>query len=141
MKRCIVYLLITCHCLAADTQSLPIPAPKKNYSSINEALQSEKKMSGYGGPANVSWLEGGKRISYTRLYDGAAEIRSLDPRTLADSLVFNTKRVSFPGQDKPFAYTSFQWSKDSKFILFQSNFRPVWRRSGISDFYIYSITG
>ena len=47
--------------------------------------------------------------------------------------------MKFPETGKDFRYGSFQWSKDSKYILFQCNFRAVWRRSGISDYYFYSL--
>jgi dipeptidyl-peptidase 4 len=55
-------------------------------------------------------------------------------------VVFDGSQLTFPGSTQKFQFSSFQWSKDSKNILFQSNFRPVYRRSGISDYYSYSVT-
>lgn len=53
--------------------------------------------------------------------------------------MFDGSQLKFPGTDKPFTYGSFQWSNDSKNIVFQTNFRPVYRRSGVSDYYVYSV--
>jgi dipeptidyl-peptidase-4 len=44
---------------------------------------------------------------------------------------------SFANGDK-FRYRSFQWAGDYNYILFQTNFNPVWRYSGNSDYYYYS---
>ncbi|HET9776003.1 MAG TPA: S9 family peptidase, partial [Gemmatimonadaceae bacterium] len=54
-------------------------------------------------------------------------------------ILFTTAGVNFPGTSEPFSYDSFQWAQDSKHLVFQSNFQPIFRRSGISDFYIYSL--
>jgi dipeptidyl-peptidase-4 len=67
------------------------------------------------------------------------EIRAYDPATQEDELIFNNAEHTFPDTDSTFEYSSFQWSGDSKYLVFQSNFRPVYRRSGISDYYLYSV--
>ena len=54
-------------------------------------------------------------------------------------MVFDSKKMTFPGSSRQFRYSSFEFSKDSKYLLFKTNFRPVWRRSGIADYYFYSI--
>ncbi|MDX1586705.1 MAG: S9 family peptidase, partial [Balneolaceae bacterium] len=69
----------------------------------------------------------------------STEIRAYNPATEEDVLIFNNTNYTYPNSDETFNYSSFQWSKDSKYIVFQSNFRPVYRRSGISDYYLYSI--
>jgi dipeptidyl-peptidase 4 len=39
----------------------------------------------------------------------------------------------------PLQYRSFQFGQDGEHLLFQANFRPIYRHSGISDFYLYSM--
>ncbi|MBN2731244.1 MAG: DPP IV N-terminal domain-containing protein, partial [Balneolaceae bacterium] len=115
----------------------------KQYESVKDALQSGSKLSGAGGPGNINWIDEGDRYSYMQ-YNAEAkarEIRAYNPDTGNDELIFNSTEYTFPGSDKDFEYQSFQWSKDSKYIVFQSNFRPVYRRSGISDYYLYSTEG
>lgn len=114
-------------------------AQKEEYTDVKDALFSTGYLSGGSGPESVNWINNGESFSYIESRKGTPEIRSFHPATQKDELIFKTEGVKFPGQDKPFEYTSFQWSKDSKYILFQTNFRPVWRRSGISDFYFYSV--
>lgn len=114
-------------------------AQERDYANLQEALDVKSVLSGGDGPQSVNWIDGGDRFSYIENRNGTPEIRSYDPKKQADGFVFKAKGVNFPGQDKAFEYTSFQWSQDSKYILFQTNFRPVWRRSGISDFYFYSV--
>lgn len=116
------------------------PAQEKvEYKDLKEALFAGSKLSGGSGPQSVNWIDGGDRFSYISSESETPEIRSYNPKSQSDELIFKAEGVKFPGQDKAFEYTSFQWSKDSKYILFQTNFRPVWRRSGISDFYFYSV--
>src|SRR5205814_8578237 len=66
-------------------------------------------------------------------------IRAYDPPTCQSTLLFTTAVVTVPGTNQPFTYDSFQWAQDSKHLVFQTNFQPIYRRSGISDFYIYSL--
>ena len=70
---------------------------------------------------------------------GDSQIREYDPASGRDSLLFAAKGMTFPGTTKPFEYESFQWAHDFKNLVFQSNFRQLYRRSGTSDFYIYSL--
>ncbi|NGP75727.1 S9 family peptidase [Balneolaceae bacterium YR4-1] len=111
------------------------------YSSVKEALQSSTKLRGSSGPRNVNWIDDGDRYSYMQYNSDteSTEIRAFNPATEEDVLIFNNKNYTFPDSQQSFDYRSFQWSKDSKYIVFQSNFRPVYRRSGISDYYLYSI--
>jgi dipeptidyl-peptidase-4 len=97
-------------------------------------------LSGRLGPRNVNWIEGGNRFSYTdRDARGTPTIRVYDPATGKDSVLFTTTGLTFPGTNQPFSYDSFEWAQDSRHLVFQSNFQPLFRRSGISDFYIYSL--
>ncbi len=124
------------HLRAQDSDS-----QKEQYKNVKDALQSRGKLNGDGGPSNVNWIEGGDRYSYTdRNSDNdSKEIWAYDPSTDEKERIFTTHDVTFPDSDSAFTYRSFQWSKDSEHILFRSNFRPVYRRSGISDYYLYSL--
>lgn len=114
---------------------------KERYASVKDALQSASKLRGSSGPQNVSWIDDGDRYSYMQYNQEtqSMEIRAYDPSSKEDVLIFNNKEHTFPRNDTTFEYSSFQWSKDSEYIVFQSNFRPVYRRSGISDYYLYSV--
>ena len=116
-------------------------AQNEKYANIQEALYAASKLNGGSGPQSVNWIDKGERFSYIdQSTDSKPVIRSYNPSTRKDELIFKAEGVNFPNDEKKaFEYQSFQWSKDSKYILFQTNFRPVWRRSGISDFYFYSV--
>lgn len=113
---------------------------KQRFANLDEALQAGSILSGRQGPRNVNWIEGGKRFSYTdRDPRGTPLIRAYDPATGKDTVLFTTAGLTFPGTNQPFSYDSFEWAQDSRHLVFQSNFQPIFRRSGISDFYIYSL--
>ncbi|WP_266364522.1 S9 family peptidase [Tellurirhabdus rosea] len=109
---------------------------KQRYQSLPQALSAGGQLSGSNGPRSVNWIEGGNRFSYIA---GQNVIKTFSPKDQREETVFDGSGLKFPGTDKPFQYSSFQWSKDSKNLVFQANFRPVWRRSGISDYYVYSV--
>lgn len=113
---------------------------KQRYEGIEDALLNSN-LRGNSGPRNVNWIDGGDRYSYMQHNEetGRTEIRAYNPKTGKDELIFDGQGVTFPGTDSTFTYESFQWSKDSKYLVFESNFRPVYRRSGISDYYFYSL--
>src|SRR5512132_287403 len=113
---------------------------KQRFANMDEAMQAGAVLSGRQGPRNVNWIEGGNRFSYTdRDARGTPTIRIYDPATGKDSVLFTTTGLTFPGTNQPFSYDSFEWAQDSRHLVFQSNFQPLFRRSGISDFYIYSL--
>ena len=114
---------------------------KQRFSSIDEALQAGGILSGRQGPRDVNWIEGGRRFSYTDRdpATNAPVIRAYDPPTGQSTVLFTTAGVTVPGTNQAFSYDSFQWAQDSKHLVFQTNFQPIYRRSGISDFYIYSL--
>src|SRR5438128_1277383 len=123
---------------------LPLVAPaqeKQRFATMDEAFQASGILIGRQGPRNVNWIEGGKRFSYTDRDSrtGAPVIRAYDPPTGKDTVLFTSSGLTFPGTSQPFSYDSFEWAQDSKHLVFQSNFQPIFRRSGISDFYIYSL--
>lgn len=109
---------------------------KERFASLQQALFSGGQLAGSQGPRSVNWIEGGNAFSFT---EGQNIIKSLSPKDQKETVVFDGSQLKFPGTDTPFTYGSFQWSRDSKNILFQTNFRPVYRRSGISDYYVYSL--
>ncbi|CCG98699.1 peptidase S9B dipeptidylpeptidase IV domain protein [Fibrella aestuarina BUZ 2] len=109
---------------------------KTRYADLQQAIRSGSQLTGSTGPRSINWIDGGTRFSYL---DRAGTIKTLNPATQQEETVFDAAQLKFPGTDKAFAYESFQWSKDSKNLFFQTNFRPVYRRSGISDYYVYSL--
>ncbi len=116
-------------------------AQKQRYASLTEALQSSLfNLNGRSGPQNVEWIEGGNRFSFITTTAQGSEIRAYDPATGRDTLLFSGTGLTFPGTTNPFKYEGFQWARDFKNIIFQTNFQPIYRRSGTSDFYIYSLT-
>ena len=114
---------------------------KSEYNNLQEAIFSGRQLSGKSGPGNVDWINGGKEYSYTARNDSTkhTEIRKFNPESLSDNLLLDVAELTFPGTDDKFNYTSFQWSQDSKYLIFQTNFRPIYRYSGISDYYVYSL--
>ena len=114
---------------------------KQRFASLDEALRSGGQMAGRSGPRGVNWIDGGARFSYIDR-DAATNrsvLRATDPATGKDTLLFSSEGLTFPGTSDPFNYQSFQWARDSKHLVFQTNFKPIYRRSGTSDFYIYSL--
>jgi dipeptidyl-peptidase-4 len=123
---------------------LPLSAvaqEKQRFASIDEALQASGILAGRQGPRNVNWFENGRRFSYTDRdpATNAPIIRAYDPATGQSTVLFTTTGVTLPGTNQPFTYDSFEWAHDSKHLVFQTNFQQLFRRSGISDFYIYSL--
>ena len=127
-------LLIT---LSAEAQTTGQPT-KQQYANLQQAIVSGAQLTGSQGPRSVNWIEGGSKFSFI---DGQALIKTFSPNDQKEAVIFDGSQLTFPNTDKPFTYDSFQWSKDAKNILFQANFRPVYRRSGVSDYYVYSVAG
>jgi dipeptidyl-peptidase-4 len=115
---------------------------KTRFTNLMQAIQATGALSGGAGPRNVNWIDGGKRYSYSAraATGGGEEIRALDPETGADTLLFSARGIMFPDTNQAFAYRSFQWARDSKHLVFQTRFVPLYRRSGTADYYVYSLT-
>ncbi|HEX3534410.1 MAG TPA: S9 family peptidase [Gemmatimonadaceae bacterium] len=131
-------------CFVALGLYLPIIAgaqEKQRFASLDEAVQAGALLRGRQGPRDVNWIEGGRRYSYTDRdpQTNAPIIRAYDPASGNATTLFTTSGLTFPGTSEPFNYDSFQWAQDSKHLVFQTNFQPIFRNSGISDFYIYSL--
>jgi dipeptidyl-peptidase-4 len=121
--------------------TIALSQQKQRFATIDEALASSGILGGSNGPRSVNWIEGGTRFSFIdrdARTNGTA-IKTYDPATGRDTVLFTGEGLTFPGTNEPFDYDSFQWARDSKHLVFQSNFRPIYRRSGVSDFYIYSV--
>jgi dipeptidyl-peptidase-4 len=112
---------------------------KARFASIQEALRASRDLSGGFGPSDVNWIDGGKRYSYIARSDSGEEIRAVDPATGRDTLLFAARGMTFPDTSEPFAYRSFQWAQDSKHLVFQTHFQPLYRNSGTADYYVYSL--
>ena len=120
--------------LAAQAQE------KTRFASLQDALRAGGALAGGSGPRNVEWIEGGRRFSFTiATQGGGEEIRAHDPSTGRDTLLFTASGVTFPGGNEPFDYRSFQWSEDSRHLVFQTRFRPLYRNSGTADYYVYRL--
>src|ERR1700761_6493728 len=127
-------VLVTSFCLSILSFQLSAQ-PKQPYKDLPDALMSYGKLTGSQGPESVNWTNGGNKYSYTNA-DG---ISSMDPQSLKDEPIFSAKGLTFPGGSEAFNYESFQWSHDSKHLVFKTNFRHIYRRSGVSDYYIYNL--
>ena len=108
--------------------------------SLTDWIAVSRALGGRAGPQNVNWIEGGRRFSFTQRSDsGGDQIRAMDPATLKDTLLFSARGVTFPGATEPFAYQSFQFAHDSKHLVFQTHFKPIYRNSGTADYYVYNL--
>ncbi|MDQ6830386.1 MAG: S9 family peptidase [Gemmatimonadota bacterium] len=114
---------------------------KARFANLDDALRSGGALAGRAGPRNVNWIEGGARFSYLDRDPQTKKevIRAFDPGTGRDTLLFSAEGMTFPGTTDPFAYESFQWARDSKHLVFQTKFKQIYRRSGTSDYYVFSL--
>lgn len=124
--------------------ALPITAhsqDKQRLATLDDAQRASAILAGSPGPRDVNWIDGGARFSYIARDSatGNPVIRAMDPGTGRDTLLFSAQGLTFPGGTEPFDYQSFQWTHDSKHLVFQTHFRQMFRRSGVSDYYIYSL--
>ncbi|HKJ92845.1 MAG TPA: S9 family peptidase [Longimicrobiales bacterium] len=148
-------------CAATTAQSAPEPAHaapqpssarataaapatqqgKQPFASLLDALRASSVLSGRSGPASVNWIDDGDRFSYSvrNPQTRREEVRIYEPATGTDSLLFDPKNLTLPGTGQPLEYRAFQWAHDSRHLLFQTDFRPIYRRSGIADYYLYSL--
>ncbi len=136
MKNRMRIALILC---LAIISVVSVDAQKKEYESLRDAIFSAGNLRGSSGPANVVWIGDGEKYSYTKNNNGAQEIWIYDIKSGKENLAFSSSEKTFVDGSN-FRYTSFQWAGDYKYLLFQTNFNPVWRYSGNSDYYYYSIT-
>ncbi|MGQ0813891.1 MAG: S9 family peptidase [Gemmatimonadota bacterium] len=133
--------LLSILAVSATVAAAQQPTTKPKLTSVEEAVAASARLAGSSGPRSVNWIDGGLRFAYTinNPATRAEEIRRYDPATLKDDLLLDTRTLMLPGSQQPLQYRSFQWARDSKHLLFQTNFRPIFRRSGLADFYLYSV--
>jgi len=123
--------------VVAATISVSADGQKKYYNDLREAMFSAGSLRGSSGPSNVVWIRDGSQYSFTKMNQGAQEIWIHDIKSGEETLVFSAAGKSFEDGSE-FRYRSFQWAGDYNYILFQTNFNPIWRYSGNSDYYYYS---
>src|SRR5690625_777024 len=114
---------------------------KQSCQSLQQALFSGPQLRGDTGPQNIQWIEGGNRFSYMThgLMSGERQIYVSDPSGGEDEVIFDTAVKTFPNSDLPVEFSSFEWSDDFEYRVFQTNFRPIYRYSGNSDHTYYSL--
>jgi dipeptidyl-peptidase 4 len=139
MSRTVRALLVFA-CLSTAALDAQQPA-KPRLGTVEEAMAASGQLAGRAGPRSVNWIDGGERFAFTinNPTTRTEEIRRYDPATLKDDLLLDTRTLKLPGTEQPFVYRSFQWARDAKTLMFQSNFRPIFRRSGLADFYMYTL--
>ncbi len=118
---------------------IPAQAQKERYLSLREALMSAGNLNTGRAPSNISWIEDGEKYSFTRNDQFVQEIWIRNVKNGKEEKVFSNENMTFPGKDQPFRYVSFAWTRDYNYILFRCNFNPIWRYSGNSDYYLYSV--
>jgi len=116
-----------------------VQAQKEKYANLREALFAAGNLNAGGAPSNVTWIEDGEKYSFTRNDQYIQEIWIRTIKTGKEEKVFSNEDLTFPETEQPFRYVSFAWTKDYNYILFQCNFNPIWRFSGNSDYYLYSV--
>ena len=112
---------------------------KTRMRGIEDLFTVSRALGGRGGPQNVRWIDGGQRYSSIARTDSGSEIRATDPATGRDTLLFRARGLTFPGTSEAFAYQSFQFARDSKHLVFQTHFKPIFRNSGTADWYVYGL--
>ncbi len=134
-KKLLTFLII----FSLSSQQLLL-AQKESYENLREALFTSGQLSGDPGPRSINWIDEGKRFSFIEtIQNNQQVIKTFDPKNGGEKTVFDASNMVFPGTEEAFTYRSFQWTKDAKYILFQTKFRPIWRNSGNADYYYYSV--
>ena len=132
-------------CVAVGAAIVPqrIAAQQKTrLTSFSDWLRAGQALRGESGPEDVNWIEGGARYSYI-VHDpqtGQEAIHAADPMTGGDTVLFSAQGLTFPGTTEPFDYESFQWAKDSRHLVFQTHFKPIYRNSGTADYFVYTLS-
>jgi dipeptidyl-peptidase 4 len=114
---------------------------RQTYQSLQHALFSGSQLIGEPGPQNVQWIDEGNRYSYMKRnpQTQSDEIYVYSPEQSDSELIFDAAKYTFPDSEVPFRFRSFEWSADFRYLIFQTNFSPIYRYSGTSDYYYYSI--
>lgn len=116
------------------------PQEKPGIQNIMDMLKASRVLHGHSGPRNLEWINGGNLYSYiTKNDSGNTEIRSYNPETEEDNLIFSTAGIMFPGTTDEFNFSSYQWSKDLNYLGFNTNPDHSERHFPKADYYFYSI--
>ncbi len=120
--------------------AMPATAQER-IASVEQALGLSGQLNGRGGPAGLNWIDDGARFSYMvrNATSGSVEVHGFDPASASDELLFDAGGLRVPGTDQPLQYRSFVWSADSRHVVFETDFRPIYRNSGVADFYVYGV--
>jgi len=114
---------------------------KTRLTSFSDWLRAGRALRGESGPEDVNWIDAGTRYSYI-VHDpqtGQETIHATDPVTGRDTVLFSAQGLTFPGSTEAFEYDSFQWAKDSRHLVFQTHFKPIYRNSGTADYFVYTL--
>jgi len=119
--------------------TITLSAQKKQYESLLDAFMSGSSLRGDAGPSGVEWIKDSDSYSLTKREDRSQQIWIQDIKSGEEEMVFSSADQVFPGSEQAFSYRSFSWTRDYRFLLFQSNFQSIWRYSGNADYYLYSL--
>jgi len=126
--------------LVALLWTLPLDAQER-IANVAEGLALSGQLAGRAGPSGLTWIEGGDRFSYLarNAQTGNVEVHAFDPASASDRVLFDAGGLRVPGTNEPLRYRAFNWSADSRFVVFDTDFRPIYRNSGVSDFFVYEV--
>jgi dipeptidyl-peptidase-4 len=126
---------------ASASQARPAPQQQPKIGSVMEALQLSGRLAGAGAPRSLNWIDQGERFTYTHSnpQTRSPEIRRYDPKNLNDQVLFDMRALTLPGTAEPLRYRAFEWGRTSEHIVFETDFRPIYRHSGIADFYVFDV--
>ncbi len=128
----------------APTAQAAQPQQAPTIGSVQEALQLSGSLAGAGAPRSLNWIDSGsgsERFTYTSTNPEtrSPEIRRYDPKNLGDELLFDPRVLTLPGTAEPLRYRSFEWGQTSEHLVFETDFRPIYRNSGVADFYVFGV--
>ena len=132
-------LLLLVQAAAPASAQVARNASGQRIASVEQSLGLSGLLAGSAGPASVNWIDGGERFSFTvtNPQTRAEEIRQYNPATQQEEALLEGRNLTLPGTGQPLEYESFQWGMDSRTLLFKTDFRPIYRNSGVADFYLY----
>ena len=107
-------------------------AAQQRIANVEQALALGSQLSGRSGPPGLTWIDGGTRFSYLarNATSGSIEVRGFDPASANDALLFDAGDLRVPGTGAPLQYRAFDWAVDSRHVIFETDFRPIYRNSG-----------
>ncbi len=116
------------------------PQEKPGMQNIMDMLKASRFLHENTGPKDLEWINGGNLYSYMTSDDsGYTEIRSYNPETEDDNLIFSTAGIMFPETNNEFSFNSYKWSKDLNYLGFNTNPDHSERHFPKADYYFYSI--